>query len=163
MTTYFKYYTFVVSTMNTNTDPYKAHCLKCGYDWTKKTTKDPKVCPACNSRNWKGEDIKKHYEEDYKHNYYIIFDNKKVLLLDSVNQEQTTLDILNKVMYRGDFTVTASFMPVSTEEGLKLMLSEDKDRKVLSEYVKVHIREAKNIFEFLSEGITSKCEDIENE
>ena len=34
-------------------DSYKAHCLRCGYNWIKKSTSDPKVCPACNSRKWK--------------------------------------------------------------------------------------------------------------
>jgi DNA-directed RNA polymerase subunit RPC12/RpoP len=39
--------------MNNIENLYQAHCFKCGYDWTKKTTKDPLVCPSCNSRKWK--------------------------------------------------------------------------------------------------------------
>jgi|GEM_PF-4324927 len=42
----------------TKSNPYKAHCKKCGYAWIKKSETDPKVCPNCNSRKWKEPKIK---------------------------------------------------------------------------------------------------------
>jgi predicted Zn-ribbon and HTH transcriptional regulator len=30
----------------------KLKCLRCNYEWYKRTPKDPKCCPACKSRVW---------------------------------------------------------------------------------------------------------------
>ena len=32
----------------------KLKCKKCGYEWPKRLETDPKECPDCKSRGWKG-------------------------------------------------------------------------------------------------------------
>jgi len=33
----------------------KLKCLRCGYEWYKRTPKKPVMCPACKSRLWEKE------------------------------------------------------------------------------------------------------------
>ena len=36
----------------------KDKCKRCGWEWLRRTTFDPKVCPACHSPYWKTEKVR---------------------------------------------------------------------------------------------------------
>lgn len=131
--------------MNTRNDPYKAHCLKCNYSWTKKSTVDPKVCPACNSRNWNNQ--KKNDHTDHKHHsYYLIFNDKKASLIDFAVPELSPSELVISAQFEG-FDMTARVMQLDSTEFNSLRQEDLVTSGALFEYERVHRTESKYIFE----------------
>lgn len=150
--------------MMKTTDPYKAHCLKCGYDWVKKSTSDPKVCPACNSRNWNNPK-KNEYAECKNDGCYLFFDDKKAILLDTIENELTPQEIFINALYHG-FDRRAKFIKIEDRDEAPRIMRTSVPTTLLFEFAETHKKETKFIFEVwdtVEQCIVSKNEIIGRE
>jgi len=124
-----------------------AHCLKCSHSWVKLSS-NPEVCPACNSRNWNNPN-KNEYDECKNNGCYLFFDDKKAILLDTIENELAPQEIFINALYY-DYDRRAKFVKIDIRDAppptLRL-LHVPGASSVLFDLAERHKKEAKYIFE----------------